>query len=475
LTGTGQTASASVKVCGASPLTVTKTAVTAYTSNITKVVDKTTVAQSGGSITFNYTVQVTESGWTVSGSITIANPNDWEAITPTSVADTLSDAGAGCTVNGGTPVGSIAASSSISVPYACKFTAALPSAVSGTNSATVNWNAAAAFTAVGTASTIPAVPYAFTSLTVTDTFNGGSPTTLGSIPVTFVGLTTSMGTVTVTTSGSPITATATYKYPRTIPNANPGMCQSFTNTAAIVQTGQSGSQTVTVCNTNTGALTMGFWKNSNGQGIITKSCGGTSGTSLTAFLSQFNPFKDDTATTCKAEATYVSNILSGATCSSTGNTCNPMLRAQMLATALDVFFSTPSLGGNQIGAFNNLGNKTPALGGVAIDLSKICDGGDGGFGGSCPEDARRVFGICTGNNTPVAGCTAGVLGTTVLKMLLYSDFASSVNGSPVATPNTGATWYNQIKGLQVVAKDAFDAINNQIAPIAPSGVGTPSF
>lgn len=55
-------------------------------------------------------------------------------------------------------------------------------------------------------------------------------------------------------------------------------------------------------------------------------------------------------------------------------------------------------------------------------------------------------------------------------MLLYSDFASGINGNPVATPNTGATWYNQIKSLQVLAKDIFDVINNQIAPIAPSGV-----
>ena len=461
LTGAGQTASASVKVCGASPLTVTKTAIPSYVSNITKKANQTSPVEQAGATTLTYTITVTESGWKVSGNITVTNPNDWEAITA-NLSDTLSITGGSCSIAGGTtqivPANNPAGTGVISPGYTCTFASA--PAASGTNTATATWNAATFFTATGSATSGP-VGFAFTLLTVTDQFNGGTTKTLGSnlVPA----------------------ASYTFTDSYTVTPA-PGTCATFPNVATITQTGQTANASVTVCNTNTGALTMGFWKNNNGQGIITKFCAGTGGLTLVQFLAGngttwpgFNPFKDDTATTCKTEATYVANAISGATCSSSTNTCNTMLRAQMLATALDVYFSDPTLGGNQIGAFNNLGGNTPALGGVAIDLSKICDGGDGGLGGSCPEDARRVFGICTGTNTPVAGCSSGVLGTTVLNMLMYSDFASSINGNPVATPNTGAKWYMQIKGLQVPAKDAFDSINNQIAPIAPSGVGTPSF
>jgi len=42
-----------------------------------------------------------------------------------------------------------------------------------------------------------------------------------------------------------------------------------------------------------------------------------------------------------------------------------MLKAQMLATALDVYFSDLALGGNKMGA-------VAPIGGVAIDLTKIC-------------------------------------------------------------------------------------------------------
>jgi hypothetical protein len=259
---------------------------------------------------------------------------------------------------------------------------------------------------------------------------------------------------------------ATYLYSRTVTVA-PGTCQKFDNTATITETNQSASQSVTACNTNTGALTMGFWQNKNGQGIITSYCGGTSGTTLNAFLNQFYPFQDLSATaSCKDDANYVYSIVKAATCS--GPTCNAMLRAQMLATALDVYFSTPSLGGNRIGAFNGLGGSTPALGGVAIDLHKVCAMIDSSAGATCSgvyEDARPEFGI-----SPPA------LGTTVLQMLFYSDFMSGLNGTPVASSPNGSTWYKNIKAFQVPAKDAFDAINNQVALIAPPGTtAAPSF
>ena len=81
------------------------------------------------------------------------------------------------------------------------------------------------------------------------------------------------------------------------------------------------------------------------------------------------------------------------------------------------------------------------------------------------EDARPEFGIA-----PPA------LGTTVLQMLFYSDFLSGVNGSPVASSPNGSAWYKNLKARQVIAKDAFDSINNLKALIAPPGTTTaPSF
>ncbi len=263
----------------------------------------------------------------------------------------------------------------------------------------------------------------------------------------------------------PVPGLATFTYSRTVNNSAPGTCSSYDNTAKIVETGQTASQTVTVCNTNTGALTMGFWKNNNGQKIITNSASTSGVCNVGTWLRQLNPFMDLSSTAaCTKVATYVSTTIGAATCG--GSTCNPMLRAQMLATALDVYFSTPGLGGNQIGAYNGLGGNQPALGGVAIDLSKICSMADSGGASTCTgiyEDARPEFGI-----------TAPCLGTTVANMLGYANVSSAINGNPVATPNTGAIWYSQIKARQVFAKDGFDNINNQIANIAPTSC-SPTF
>src|SRR5207245_1774674 len=84
------------------------------------------------------------------------------------------------------------------------------------------------------------------AITVTDTFNG---------------VTTTLGTLTAT-DGAPFTA-STYLYSHTV--TMPAIdCLTYTNTAKIVETGQSASQTVKVCGpAKTGALTIGFWQNKN--------------------------------------------------------------------------------------------------------------------------------------------------------------------------------------------------------------------
>src|SRR5207247_3224386 len=135
----------------------------------------------------------------------------------------------------------------------------------------------------------------------TATFGFTTPTTLVNRTITvkdtFNGVTTTLGTVTANDT-APF-ASAHYQYPHvvTVPTGN---CIRKTNTAVIFETGQSDSKTVEVCGpARTGALTMGFWQNKNGQKIITSgsSSGGVcnSGT----WLRLYAPFQDLSATaTC---------------------------------------------------------------------------------------------------------------------------------------------------------------------------------
>jgi hypothetical protein len=102
---------------------------------------------------------------------------------------------------------------------------------------------------------------------------------------------------------------------------------------------------------------------------------------------------------------------------------NAMLKAQMLATALDVYYSDLALGGNKIGA--------PApIGGLTIDLTYI-------KAGSGYQNVSGAFG--------------GATSLTVSQMLTYAASQSNLGGS---------IWYGNVKTTQEKAKNAFDAINN---------------
>src|SRR5207244_7525352 len=95
----------------------------------------------------------TDSDWTVSGQITVTNPNTWEDFTGVNIAD-LIDNGGDCQITGGTDL-TVPRSGSVSVPYTCTFASA-PESNGGVNSATASWDANAFFTdnaaASGTAS-----------------------------------------------------------------------------------------------------------------------------------------------------------------------------------------------------------------------------------------------------------------------------------------------------------------------------------
>jgi hypothetical protein len=210
-------------------------------------------------------------------------------------------------------------------------------------------------------------------------------------------------------------------------------CVDYTNVAAFeTDTGKTGEaqKTVRVCGpVDSGALTIGFWQNKNGQKIITDG-GPKSGTcNSTTWLRGYAPFQDLSATaTCAQVATYVTNVIKAANAS--GATMNAMLKAQMLATALDVYFSDPALGGNKIGAPKPLGGQT-------IDLTKVC---------------KNIPACTTLENTSAA--FGGATSLTVSQILAYAGGKSNVGGT---------AWYGQVKATQELAKDTFDAINNEVA------------
>jgi hypothetical protein len=425
-------------------LTVTKTATPSFTRtynwDISKDVTPTLVKQIGGTATFNYTVNVwqypvnpitDDSDWAVVGKINVHNPNIFDV----SGVDVTDDTPGGtCTVIGGTGL-TVLAGGDKELDYSCTFASKPPYDTDIINTATATWDKDLYNTlndsASGTADFAFTTPTTTVNKTVTvyDTFNGNPPERL--VPD-------------VTATDKAPWASHTWTYPRTV-NVPTWDCVFYPNIATVVdaETGNlidSAPATIEVCGpAKTGALTMGFWQNKNGQAIITGQA--TTGVCPSAtWLRQYAPFQDLIATaTCVQVGTYVTNIIKAANASgslmnlmypyASGSSMNAMLKAQMLATALDVYFSDPALGGNKIGA--------PApIGGVAIDLTKIC---------------KNIAGGCTIFEN-VSSAFGGASSMTISQMLAYAASQSNVGGS---------LWYGQVKAMQELAKDAFDAINNQ--------------
>jgi hypothetical protein len=435
-------------------LDVNKTAAGAYTTtygwSVSKSVDKTRVEQVGGSATFNYTVTVSHDAGAdglevVSGQITVGNPND-DPVHIDSVTDALSDKTV-CDVTDGTDfdvAGQVSGvDGSVTLDYLCPGTTVDDSL---TNTATAVWSdqtlspsldflAGSGVTGVTKTVDVGAATQLFsdTCVDVTDTYKG------------------SLGTV-CTSDANP----TELKYSRTISIPASG-CLSYDNTATITTNDSktatdSNTVTVTVCGpAHTGALTMGFWQNKNGQTIIT-TYSGTNCQTLAAWLKTYHPFSDLNATICGTSAGltnktstnatgvagYVYNVIKSATCTTSSKTCNSMLKAQMLATALDVYFGGGP-GGNRIGA-------PSSVGAVSIDLTKVCAMIDGS-GGSA---------TCSGSYANVSAQFGGATCMTISNMLTYQ------NTSDPAV-DAGAFWYGQVKASQVNAKNTFDAINNQVA------------
>ena len=412
-TGATSSASQSVQVCVGADLTVSATASGAFTRTYTWTIAKycgeasgtsvsCTYEQLGGSVTVPYSVVLsnshTDSEWVVTGTITVTNPNDWEDVALGSVADAI-DNGGTCSVAGGSAV--VPAGGSVTYAYSCTYPAP-PSPSSGTDTATATWDSVAYYTPDASSAGTAGVDFSTVSPLVVD----------GTVAVgdSLVG---PLGTVSY---GDGATSVITYAYSFAVPN---DACSTNSNTATFTAstsgaTGSAGAS-AKVCG-KTGALSMGFWKNSGGQGIIKGGASASGVCNVGTWLRQYAAFQSlSPAATCSQVASYVSATISNANAKSATN--NQMVSAQMLATALDVYFSDPTLGGNLIAA--------PApVGGVTVALTSL--------GG---HDVSPAFG--------------GSASMTVSGMLSYMNNVYN-----------GGNWYAGVKSTQSLAIGAFNFINN---------------
>jgi hypothetical protein len=413
------------------PPTISKDATGAYKKTyawtITKAVDQTTITQVGGSATFNYTVTVSHDAGTISdvgvaGTIAVLNGSvdgqgNTVGVDINGVTDSLSD-GTVCTVTGGGAqrLGHF----ENDFDYSCSLSVLPPGQVD--NTATVSWPLQTGL-AEGSAS------YTFSGVQFTGTPIDNCVNVTDSIAGT-------LGTVCVADANP-----TTFKYSKTVSVPTNDVCTDVDNTATFTTNSNDGgtgsaSQSVHVCGAVKGGLTMGFWQNKNGQGIITAGASTSNVCNSGTWLRQYLQFQDLSNTAnCAQVATYAYNIIKAANAS--GASMNAMLKAQDLATSLDVYFSTASLGGNKIGA-------PTALGGVKVNLTKVCIMIDGSGGTA----------TCSGNYQNVTAAFGGSACMTINDMLGYAAGKSNVGGS---------TWYANVKAMQGLAKNAFDATNNQVA------------
>lgn len=257
-------------------LTVTKTASPAFNRTygwaITKTADRKLVNQQNGFANFNYTVTAaqaspayTDSGWTVTGVITVNNANP-VAVTLTSISDAVAPAGATCTVDTTTNGLSVPAwtsangNGSLTAAYTCTWTANPGSSTQG-NTATATWattgNQSFMANTSGTASNSPAVTFAFTApklindcVNVTDP-NGAAPLGGTSAVTVCIGdLTNGKYAINYAKAYAvPASGCATY------PNTASFTTEPSANDTDPYQTG-SASQSVQVCSAT---RTQGFW------------------------------------------------------------------------------------------------------------------------------------------------------------------------------------------------------------------------
>jgi len=252
LAGDGENPSddASVTVCNELGLTVSKTANASfdreYLWKLAKKADQTRVVIDKGSAEFKYTVTATpngykDSGHSLTGEITLANPNQFEAgaITAT-VEDAVDIDGLVCTITAadadpeteGLQV-LVPANGSVVLPYTCdgEFTEA---GYTGANTVNASWTDATGDVAKASATAAVEFKQAGSKNHAVQVFDdkvnqSEDPELLGTA-----------------TWNAEKTPTAFAAYSLSFPGT-PGTCTDYTNTAIIAGTEASASETVTVC------------------------------------------------------------------------------------------------------------------------------------------------------------------------------------------------------------------------------------
>jgi uncharacterized repeat protein (TIGR01451 family) len=223
---------ASIQLCRTQKgLALSKTAEPSYTRSfdwtIAKSVDQTAVTTSADTATFNYTVvatksAATDSGWQVTGAITVTNPNVY-TVTDVLIAEQGVDNGGVCTLNSTGAIGTLVQGQTASVGYTCTY-AALPAPAAGTNTANVTWTLPAS-------GETPASPQ---TATVTQAFLFGDPTTTLHNAVNVADSFDGAALVGLD-GGTAITASKTFTYARTV--AVPATdCRVYLNKASVTAT-----------------------------------------------------------------------------------------------------------------------------------------------------------------------------------------------------------------------------------------------
>lgn len=411
-----------------------------YTWAITKDVDKTLVEQIGGNATFNYAVNVSHDDGTISnvkvtGTITVSNPNTAD-ITGANVTDALSAAGSSCSVTSGTGIALTPGDNTFA--YSCSLTG-LP-LTAPDNKATVTWPAQ---TVAGNSLAAGSADFTFSGVSFTkddiDECVSVSDSYAGTLGMACVG------------DANP----KLFTYSRTVPVPQFD-CQSYNNTATFTTNDQgvtgSASQTVKVCGpAKTGALTIGFWKTTNGQNLIKTYCANTLDDYLAGLGGGSGPFSDASGKNCTQLATYVFNILSGASATD----MNKMLKAQMLGTALDVWFSGPGWTSTKIG-----GVKPPSnflshinLGTFNMDVTAVCPMVDNTTTGTA---------TCLNNKPSTDAVASGAVPNSPMSMQAILDFAATTP-SPFNGSTISSVWYGGDRTKEEILKNIFDQFNNQMA------------
>jgi hypothetical protein len=426
-----------------------------YAWQIAKSADKTIVKQIGGSATFTYTVTATHDGGTISdvkvtGTITATNPNVDSSnatvpVTGVDVTDQLSD-GTVCTVTNGD--NQTLSQFDTDFAYSCDLGSTVPTGLD--NTVTITWPEQlldnGALLAGDSAS------FTFTGPNNDGTHIGFTENTIDECANVTDSYAGALGTACVGDSNP-----KSFTYQRTIPVPT-NDCQNYDNTATFTtnDTGATGfaGQTVTVCGpAKTGALTIGFWKTTNGQNLVKGYCG-TDPTGLGAYLRGLGggsgPFSN-APSTCSALATYAYNVLNDAS----AKNMNKMLKAQMLGTALDVWFSGPGWTSTKANGVKPPSNflSHNSLGTFKMDTTAVCPMVDNLSAGTA---------TCTNNTPSTDAVVAGAVPSSPMTMQAILDYGATTP-SPFNGDTSSSIWYGGNRTLEEILKNIYDQFNNQLA------------